>query len=473
MTFTIDASTVSLCSISGPTVTFQHTGTCVIDANQLGDANYFAAPQAQQTVAIGRGSEAISFVGPGSGAVGGSATLSASGGASGNPVVFSVDSSTAPGICTVSGANGSTVHYQALGTCVIDANQVGNADYAAAPRVQQTIPIRNNQTITFAALANKTLAQSPVTLNATASSGLPVSFATTTPSVCTLNGSTLTLVAAGTCSVTASQPGNATYNAAPVVTRSFSVSAVNQTITFAALANKTLAQSPVTLNATASSGLPVSFATTTPSVCTLNGSTLTLVAAGTCSVTASQPGNATYNAAPVVTRSFSVSAVNQTITFAALANKTLAQSPVTLNATASSGLPVSFATTTPSVCTLNGSTLTLVAAGTCSVTASQPGNATYNAAPVVTRSFSVSAVNQTITFAALANKTLAQSPVTLNATASSGLPVSFATTTPSVCTLNGSTLTLVAAGTCSVTASQPGNATYNAAPNVTRSFKVS
>ena len=122
--------------ISGSTVTFNSTGSCVIDANQAGNATYAAAPQAQQT--IGGQIQSISFTPPTPGLAGGSATLSAAGGRSGNPVVFSVDRTSGPGVCTVSGA---TVNYAAAGTCVIDANQAGNATYTAAPQVQQTTTV--------------------------------------------------------------------------------------------------------------------------------------------------------------------------------------------------------------------------------------------------------------------------------------------------------------------------------------------
>jgi hypothetical protein len=88
-----------------------------------------------------QGSQAISFTGPGSGVYGGSATLTATGGGSGNPVVFSVDSSSATGACTVSGTNGSTVTYTGTGTCVIDADEVGGNGYSPAPQVQQSIAI--------------------------------------------------------------------------------------------------------------------------------------------------------------------------------------------------------------------------------------------------------------------------------------------------------------------------------------------
>ena len=83
--------------------------------------------------------------------------------------------------------------------------------------------------------------------------------------------------------------------------------------------------------------------------------------------------------------------------------------------------------------------------------------------------------SQTITFGALANETLADSPVTVSATASSGLAVSFTTTTPSVCTSGGTagaTITLATAGICTVQASQAGDATYRRAPPVHRNFKV-
>jgi hypothetical protein len=52
VTFTIDASATSVCSISGSTVSFIGGGMCVIDANQAGDANYYPAPAAQQAFAV-------------------------------------------------------------------------------------------------------------------------------------------------------------------------------------------------------------------------------------------------------------------------------------------------------------------------------------------------------------------------------------------------------------------------------------
>ena len=121
-------------------MSYTAAGQCVIDANQAGNGTYAAAPQVQRTITVSSAeklSQSISFTAPASGTAPGSATLSASGGGSGNPVVFSTGS---PGVCTVSGA---TVSYTAAGQCVIDANQAGNSTYAAAPQVQQTITVTN------------------------------------------------------------------------------------------------------------------------------------------------------------------------------------------------------------------------------------------------------------------------------------------------------------------------------------------
>jgi hypothetical protein len=82
-------------------------------------------------------------------------TVSATGGASGNPVTFSIDPSSTSG-CHVSG---STVSFAApSGTCVINANQAGNAQYAAAPQLQQSFAVRV-LVITTTALPGGTVAQ--------------------------------------------------------------------------------------------------------------------------------------------------------------------------------------------------------------------------------------------------------------------------------------------------------------------------
>ena len=482
------------CSVNSGSgaVSFSGAGTCIIDAAAGANGQYAASTtDATLTITV----LLAQTVGFSNGTGGANATdsvvlpdttyVASATGSGGGTITYSLGTGSSG--CSVNSGSGA-VSFSGAGTCIIDAAAGANGQYAASTTdATLTITVtvtKASQKITFAAISSKTLAASPLTVTATASSGLAVTFTTSTPAVCTAggtNGTTITLVSAGTCTVDANQAGTSVYAAAPQVARSFTVSYASQKITFAAISSKTLAASPLTVTATASSGLAVTFTTSTPAVCTAggtNGATITLVSAGTCTVDANQAGTSVYAAAPQVARSFTVSYASQKITFAAISSKTLAASPLTVTATASSGLAVTFTTSTPAVCTAggtNGATITLVSAGTCTVDANQAGTSVYAAAPQVARSFTVSYASQKITFAAISSKTLAASPLTVTATASSGLAVTFTTSTPAVCTAggtNGTTITLVSAGTCTVDANQAGTSVYAAAPQVARSFKV-
>ena len=162
----------------------------------------------------------------------------------------------------------------------------------------------------------------------------------------------------------------------------------------------------------------------------------------------------------------------QTITFANPGDQELPTGTVSLTATSDSGLTVSLASSTTSVCTVSGTTLTLKTEGTCTITASQSGSGDYLAADDVVRSFTVSKASQTITFANPGSKALSVGSFTASSSADSGLTVSLASSTGSVCSVTGSTVGLLATGTCTLTASQAGNSNYDAATNVERSFSV-
>lgn len=388
---------------------------------------------------------------------------------SGLPIIYT---STTPLVCSTT-AGSSTVSLLASGMCIVAANQPGNANYSAAAQVLASFTIKPaSQTISFSKIPATTLLTGSANLNATASSGLPVSFASNTSSVCTVSGTTATLVSLGTCTVKATQAGNSNFKAALVVSQSFAVDKTAQTINFPALPATPLLAGSVSLSATASSELPVSFVSTTSSVCLVSGGEITLVATGTCSIKATQAGNTYYAAAPAVTRSFAVKFTAQTITFAPLSAITYGATPFTVSATASSGLPVSFASTTPAVCSVAGDTVTLVEAGTCRITATQAGDAYYSAAPAVSRGFAVNKAAQTITFPTIPGQVIGAN-VTLSAMASSGLPVTYESTTAKTCSVSGSSATVLAAGKCIIAAHQTGDTDYLVAPEVEQSFTVS
>ncbi|HTU41079.1 MAG TPA: SBBP repeat-containing protein [Candidatus Aquilonibacter sp.] len=195
---------------------------------------------------------------------------------------------------------------------------------------------------------------------------------------------------------------------------------------------------------------------------------------GTLTGSATLTDNALNNPASIqVVQLSGISAeIAQTITFAPLSNQALQTGALTLSASASSGLTVSFVSQTTGVCTVSGTTVTLIAGGTCTIQAAQAGNATYAAAAPVIQSFQVTHESQTITFGTLSNQTVGITPFEVSASASSGLAVTFSSTTPSVCTVSGAMVTLIAVGTCTIQAAQAGNATYASATSVNQSFQV-
>jgi uncharacterized repeat protein (TIGR01451 family) len=460
-----NSQTTAVCTVSGTTVTLLSAGTCTIQATQTGDAGYSAAPLVSQSFQV-LTAQTITFGGLANQTFGAAPfTVSAS---STSGLTVSFNSQTTP-VCTVSG---SLVTLVAGGACTIQATQAGNTTYAAAAAVNQSFTVLMPQTITFAGLANQTFGAAPFTVSASSSAGLTVSFNSQTTSVCTVSGSLVTLVAGGTCKVQATQAGNTTYAAAPNVSQSFMVNPEGQTITFGGLSIQTFGAAPFTVNATATSNLPVSFNSQTPSICTVSSATVTLLSGGTCTIQATQAGNASYNAAPNVSQNFLVNPASQTIVFGTLSAQTFGAAAFTVSASATSNLPVSFNSQTTSICTVLSATVTLLSGGTCTIQATQAGNTSYSAAPNVNQSFTVNPESQTITFATLPSQAFGASPFTVSASATSNLPVSFASQTTSICTVLNATVTLLSGGTCTIQANQAGNASYSAAPPVNQSFLV-
>ena len=200
---------------------------------------FFVAPNGTDNGAMpGDGSaqktQAITFSTspPSPATVGGTYTPAATGGASGNPVVFKIDTSSTSGACSFTGA---VIHLTGAGTCKVDANQAGDVPYGAAPQVSQTFTITNGGTKSSQAITFSTSPPSPATVGGTytpaatgGASGNAVVFTiddSSTAGACSFSGTVIHLTGAGTCKVDANQAGNASYNAAPTVSQSFTITA--------------------------------------------------------------------------------------------------------------------------------------------------------------------------------------------------------------------------------------------------------
>ncbi|MFZ1808858.1 MAG: BspA family leucine-rich repeat surface protein, partial [Cyclobacteriaceae bacterium] len=226
--------------------------------------------------------------------------------------------------------------------------------------------IKNNQTITFNELNAVTFGDASFDLTASASSGLSVSYTSSDVTVATISGSTITIVGGGTATITAEQAGNSGYAAATSVEQVLTVNKANQTIALTETADKLTNDAAFEITVSASSELTVSLSIAGPA--TLEGTTVTLNGTeGTVTIIANQAGNDSFNVAPEVSTSFEVTVSaeqkqDQTITFNPIENQFLETGTITLLASASSGLPITYEVV-GGVASVSGSTLTLEAIG--------------------------------------------------------------------------------------------------------------
>ncbi len=556
------SSTSGACSVSGSTVNFTGTGSCVIDADQPGNNDYQAAPQVQQTLSIGPAPQTITFgsAPPLNPTYGGSYAVSATSD-SGLPVTLSIDPSSTSGACSLSG---STVNFTGPGTCVIDADQPGNSNYQSAQEVQQTLTVQPApQAVSYAATppSNATYGSS-YSPAASADSGLSVTLSvdfSSTPGACSMLGQTVSFTGVGTCVIDAGQLGNADYLSAQQVQQTIQVGPApisvgaqdasvpygqspNLAASLSGLVNGDTAQTagltgsascslgspapsnpgsypgaitcaPGTLSAanyyfvqgspgnltitqvaqaisfpaptvsygapdfspaTASSGLPIAY-TVLSGPCTVDAQGLLQVTgAGTCTVKAAQSGNSGFAAASPVTVSFPVGKAPLMVN----ANDASAAFPTIPPLT--SALSGFVGSDTASSVAITGSANCSVAAGIGTVAGNFPGAITcgpgslsaanYYFVQGTSGALSIGLGSQSISFPA---PTVSYgAPDFSPATASSGLPIVY-TVQSGPCSTDAQGLLVVGgAGTCVVTANQPGNGAYGAATPVTVSFQI-
>lgn len=464
------SATSAVCSVTAQgAVTILTPGTCSIAASQAGNTNYAAAVSVTRSFNILVQSSAISFAQPPDTPFTSAPPLLSAVSLTNQTVTFTSSSAA----CSVTSTG--TLTFLAVGTCTIEASQAAGVNGQAAQQSRSFQITPGANVITFPSLAATPFTSTPPTLAATASSNLPVSYASNTASTCTVSGSAITFVSGGQCSITASQGGNSNFAPATTVTRVFNITVSVNVITFDKPADTLFTDSPPALTATASSNLPVTYRSNSSRVCTVTSAgVITFVSGGDCSITAYQVGNAAYRAAQPVTKTFTIQVGNNIITFAQPANTPFTSKPPVLSASATSGLPISFSSSTPNVCTVTtGGAIKFVKGGACTIIANQAGDLTYQPATPITRTFAVLPGSNVISFKRPSDRILSAAAPVLGATASSGLAVTYVSKTPSVCSVtSGGTVKLLVPGTCTIAASQAGNVSYAAAVPVSQSFVV-
>ena len=215
------------------------------------------------------------------------------------PSLVLVVSSSTPTICTT---DGKELKLIASGNCVFKVSTVKTKDYAEKESVQVVAitAARTKPELVMSAIPNQTAKSLPKTIEifrVVSPTGIFVLPKATTPTVCVASDFYVQIVGGGTCTLTYQSEANTSYLASDLYKVSFEVTRDPQTITFAPATTADIATKSLTLTATASSGGAVTFTSSSFENCTVSGSTLNLLKAGNCVITATQAGTSTI--APV------------------------------------------------------------------------------------------------------------------------------------------------------------------------------
>jgi hypothetical protein len=509
----------SICQVSDAgKLTINGTGDCPIVASQAGDANYLPAPSVTRVLRIGRATQTLEAGTTLKDAVGFDtrqflvyAATSAAGDRNADmPLTFA---SLTPDVCAIAGTPATysniytgTVSIARARECVVAVRQPGNTLYLPVEMAVKVPVKKASQSISWDLPATGIYSQT-FAVAASVSSGLPVKL-TTVPDAgdsaphCTILGGLVTVTGpqGKNCVLKAIVEPNENYaDLKPEdLTRSVVIGAAAQAIVvdIPPPALVSFGTADFLVRARATSGMPVSFASETPTVCSVGVSgapSTTLVSVlntGTCRIKAGQDGK--QNGAQIFNPAeelitFQVDKGPQTITLPVLPNLNYnpANLSFTVTPTATSGLPVMLVSDTPAVCRVASATVasgphtvTVEGVGTCTLVAAQSGDTRFRPAPAVQTTFAVLRASQRLTLDNPGPQTLG-TVFGMRVSSTSSLPVVLRSNTPATCSVLSSHPSIApplipvrgdAVGSCTIVATQAGDSNYDPASEVTQTF---
>ena len=490
VTYAVASSSSTVCSISGTTVTALTAGTCVIASTKAGDGVYLART-GSVTITVNKGAQSAVVVVASPSTINYSpsplatTTLSATGGSTAGDVTFTV----AAGSSSVCSITGNTLTALAAGSCVVTATKVGDANYL--DRVDSTtITIDKLLQENFAVAAAETAIQyqsSPLattTLSTSGGSGTgAISYLVQAGSntVCSISGTTVTALTAGNCVITATKAADTNYTAA-TASVTIAISKIAQaTLTLSAGSTSLTYRSAPALTTTISAaggsgsgGLSYAVNAGSASVCSLSGTTVTVLTAGTCAITATKAADTNFDSASASV-TIEVAKAVQAALVPALASSSInfseePEATTTISVSGGNGGgAVTYAPASASVeiCSVSGNTITALSAGECVIEATKAESTNYLAKSATTTltinkiaqtNFAISVTDTTLTYSAAPQAT---ATYTISGGNGDGaVAVSVASGSTSVCSLSGTTVTILSAGDCVLNAVKAGSTNY-------------
>ena len=471
--FTYSSATTSVISISGSTLTVVGAGTSVITATFTPtDSTNYNTATTTMTITVGSASQTITrtSTSPSSPVKSGTYTPTATASSS-----LAVAISIAAGSSSVCSISAGIVTFNLVGSCVIQYNQSGNSNYLAATQVTETLSIGQEvPTFTWAGVS-KVYGETFSLTAPTPSTPGTFTYSSATTSVVTISSSTATIVSNGTSVITATFTPNDTTNfvSGGTITMTISADRAAITVTPTAGQSKVYGENNPTITYSVTSGALVGSDVLSGAL-TYTGSNV-----GSYPISIGTLANSKY-LITLTSVNFSISKATQAAVTLSSMSSAFSSSNKTVSLTGSGGTGTGSYqysldnSNTTIGCSVTGSTLTYVTAGTCVVAVKRTSDTNYLERTDAV-SFSIGLASQTITFNSLSAKSYSSDTFTVSATSSASLTVVFTSGSPSICTTSGdsgSTITILNIGTCIINANQIGDSNIAAASQVSQNFTV-
>jgi hypothetical protein len=387
--------------------------------------------------------------------------LGSSGGSGTGDVAYAVTSAGTAG-CSIS-SDTLTTTGDVGSTCTVTATKAQSSNFSAASSVAKTITVIDRAITVTATAVSKTYGEADPTFEYTITSGALVSGDTLSGSLGRTTGENV-----GAFAIDQGKLANSNYSIT-FVTADLTIDA--RPITLAA-ANRTkvFGDTDPSLGYSITSGSLVGTDALLGSISRNTGENIGSYVIGQGTLTHSNYAITFVDGAMTITGAnqsgFTLSATSTLITY---------QDSTTLATSGGNGNgDVTFDVTDGTGgCTISGTTITAVAAGTCVVTATKAQEGNYNEATSNSITITVSRRSQVITFIQPLDRNFSTTPFDLAPSVDSGRSVTLTSQTTNVCTVETMSITMVNSGTCTLVASVASTSNYAAAVDVTQSFEIS
>jgi gliding motility-associated-like protein len=288
-----------------------------------------------------------------------------------------------------------------------------------------------------------------------------ITYSSSNVNVATIAGNVITIVGAGSATITATQAETSSFVSSGTTSFVLTVNkALPQLISFSDI-NKTFGDAGFNLGAPSSpSNGAVTYTSSNLNVATISGNSVTIVGAGTSTITANQAATSDYLASST-TAIITVAKKATVISDFTSMTKVFGASPFTITAPSSLNTsPFSYASSNTNVATVSGNTVTIIGAGESTITVNQASDANYLQGSNTT-SLIVSKQTATLSSMVDLNKTTSDDPIDLIfPTSLSDGEITFTSSNTDVATVSGRRLRFISPGTVTITATQAATTNY-------------